>query len=332
MHILTTFFFGYNIGLIFNTREIAVAAPLLTIKLRNGNTAAPVEVDVVGENQYLKKNDSEEDVVSVSQTKMKPFDICTPKQVGNLVTLKPPLFQKNREKRKEMKQESGKGIELRPGMVHLKGYISLNDQIKIVKVCRELGLGEGGFYQPGYEDGTKLHFKMMCLGRNWDPQTRQYGQQRPSDGSFPPQIPDELLTLVHSAIKDSHSLTKCSKSKPFPSISPDICIVNYYAENGRLGLHQAKFLYGDERDVGKAEKVLLESGDVLIFGGKSRKVFHGVAAIKKDTAPLRLYEETNLRKPGRLSLPFRQSILPFLVQESSKATAAGSHTKSHRFE
>jgi alkylated DNA repair dioxygenase AlkB len=48
--------------------------------------------------------------------------------------------------------------------------------------------------------------------------------------------------LVDSAIEDSHSVTKSSKSKPFPSISPDICIVNYYAENGRLGLHQASIL------------------------------------------------------------------------------------------
>jgi alkylated DNA repair dioxygenase AlkB len=189
----------------------------------------------------VKKNDCEEEDVSVSQTKMKPFDI---KQDGSGFKLKPSLFAKNKEKRKEMKQESsGKGIELRPGMVHLKGYILLNDQIKIVKVCRELGLGEGGFYQPCYEDGTKLHFIMMCLGRNWDPQTRRYGQQRLSDGSFPPQIPNELLTLVHFAINDSHSLTKPSNSEPLPPISPDICIVKFYDRNGRLGLHQASILY-----------------------------------------------------------------------------------------
>jgi alkylated DNA repair dioxygenase AlkB len=190
----------------------------------------------------MKKKDSEDEVASVSQTKMKPFDICTPKQDGSGVKLKPSLFAKNRQKRKEMKQESSKGIELRPGMVLLKGYISLNDQIKIVKVCRELGLGEGGFYQPGYEGGTKLHLKMMCLGKNWDPQTSEYGVHRPCDGSVPPKIPLEFLTLVDSAIEDSHSVTKSSKSKPFPSISPDICIVNYYAENGRLGLHQASIL------------------------------------------------------------------------------------------
>ncbi|WJX66680.1 hypothetical protein P8452_51213 [Trifolium repens] len=277
-----------------------------------GSPQTPISslVDVDGNKQSMKKNDSEEEVASVSQTKMKPFDICTPKQDGSGVKLKPSLFAKNRQKRKEMKQESSKGIELRPGMVLLKGYISLNDQIKIVKVCRELGLGEGGFYQPGYEGGTKLHLKMMCLGKNWDPQTSEYGDHRPCDGSVPPEIPREFLTLVQSAIEDSHSVTK-----PFPSISPDICIDKDESDQSiRDGLpvvsfsigDTAEFLYGDENDVGKAKEVLLESGDVLIFGGTSRKVFHGVKAIKKETAPPRLYEETNLRNPGRLNLTFRK--------------------------
>lgn len=67
----------------------------------------------------------------------------------------------------------------------------------------------------------------------------------------------------------------------------------------------AEFLYSDERDVDKAEKVELESGDVLIFGGNSRHIFHGVTAIKKNSAPGSLLEETNIR-PGRLNLTFRQ--------------------------
>jgi len=172
----------------------------------------------------MKKNDNEEEDVFGSQNKTKPFDICTPKQ-GPI--LKPSLYIQNKEKRKE-KNQGRKGVELRPGMFHLKGYISLTYQVKIVKVCRESGLGDGGFYQPCYEDGTMLHLKRMCLGRNWDHQTSQYGYQRQSDGSH--QIP---------AIKDSHSLTKPSYCIPVPSISPDICIVNFYAKNGRLGLHQA---------------------------------------------------------------------------------------------
>jgi alkylated DNA repair dioxygenase AlkB len=72
----------------------------------------------------------------------------------------------------------------------------------------------------------------------------------------------------------------------------------------------AEFLYGDERNVDKTKKVLFESGDVLIFGGKSRNIFHGITAILPHTSPSRLLEETNLCTPGRLSLTFRQSILP----------------------
>jgi alkylated DNA repair dioxygenase AlkB len=67
----------------------------------------------------------------------------------------------------------------------------------------------------------------------------------------------------------------------------------------------ADFLYGDQRDEDKAEKVKLESGDVVIFGGKSRHVFHGVTAIHPNTAPKPLLEETNLL-PGRLNLTFRK--------------------------
>lgn len=67
----------------------------------------------------------------------------------------------------------------------------------------------------------------------------------------------------------------------------------------------AEFLYGDDRDVDKANKVTLESGDVLIFGGKSRLIYHGVPCIFPKTAPKLLLGDTNLR-PGRLNLTFRQ--------------------------
>lgn len=67
----------------------------------------------------------------------------------------------------------------------------------------------------------------------------------------------------------------------------------------------AEFLYGDQCDAETANKVMLESGDVLIFGGKSRHIFHGVSKIIPDTAPKTLLEETNFRS-GRLNLTFRQ--------------------------
>lgn len=67
----------------------------------------------------------------------------------------------------------------------------------------------------------------------------------------------------------------------------------------------AEFLYGDERNVEKADSVLLESGDVLIFGGESRHVFHGVSSVLPNSAPKELLRDTCLC-PGRLNLTFRQ--------------------------
>lgn len=67
----------------------------------------------------------------------------------------------------------------------------------------------------------------------------------------------------------------------------------------------AEFLYGHTRDEDKLSTVVLESGDVFIFGGRSRLAFHGVKTIFPNSAPPALLKESRLR-PGRLSLNFRQ--------------------------
>ncbi|KAG8380196.1 hypothetical protein BUALT_Bualt07G0168300 [Buddleja alternifolia] len=262
------------------------------------------------------------------------FDICEERN-RNVVKLKAPLLATNRAKRNEAKRlmERDNIKILRPGMILLKGYLPLVDQVKLVKSCRNLGRGSGGFYQPGYHDGATLHLKMMCLGKNWDPQTSSYGDERSIDGAKPPPIPNEFQRFVKEAIQDCHdyleSHSKVKNAKDIlPSMSPNICIINFYSKTGKLGLHKdkdesqeslkkglpvvsfsigdyAEFLYGDQRDIEKADKVVLESGDVLIFGGKSRNIFHGVTSIVPNTAPKPLLEGTDL-KPGRLNLTFRE--------------------------
>lgn len=61
---------------------------------------------------------------------LEPFDICPPK-TSNLVVLKPPLLVKNRERRNETKRimEAQNASVLRSGMVLLKRYLPLNDQV-----------------------------------------------------------------------------------------------------------------------------------------------------------------------------------------------------------
>ncbi|XP_007212754.2 uncharacterized protein LOC18779848 [Prunus persica] len=144
---------------------------------------------------------------------------------------------------------------LRPRMVLLKHFVTHTEQVEIGKKCRQLGLGPGGFYQPGYKDGAKLHLQMMCLGRDWDPETRKYGSRRTIDGTQPPAIPHEFSLLVKRGIEEAHAHIKeefrvSSVEEILPSISPDICIANFYTTSGRLGLHQ-------DRDEGR--KSLKES-------------------------------------------------------------------------
>ena len=112
-----------------------------------------------------------------------------------------------------------------------------------MKVCRKLGLGPGGFYQPGYANGAKLRLKMMCLGMDWDPQTYKYGTKRAFDDSTPPSIPNQFSELVARSIQKAQSLTKeeyrvHDVNDVLPSMTPDICIVNFYTNYGKLGLHQ----------------------------------------------------------------------------------------------
>lgn len=84
----------------------------------------------------------------------------------------------------------------------------------------------------------------MCLGMNWDPDSQSYGHTR-FDGAQPPNIPEEFRKSVQDAIQVSHEFLEQSMGatnvvKELPSISPDICLVNFYGTSGKLGLHQVQ--------------------------------------------------------------------------------------------
>ncbi|GIL84063.1 hypothetical protein Vretifemale_12782 [Volvox reticuliferus] len=63
---------------------------------------------------------------------------------------------------------------LPPGVVLLKGYLTMDEQIRIVHEIRELGIGPGGFYIPSYITGGRLWLHMMCMGLHWEPRTNSY--------------------------------------------------------------------------------------------------------------------------------------------------------------
>ena len=86
------------------------------------------------------------------------------------------------------------------------------------------------------------------------------------------------------------------------TLDADLCILNYYDADGRMGLHQdkdespqslaagvpvvsislgdtARFLFGGLRRRDPVEPLLLESGDAFVFGGPARLRYHGVSRI-----------------------------------------------------
>ena len=158
-----------------------------------------------------------------------------------------------------------------------------------------------------------MHVRMVCLGRHWNPLTYTYEQTRADyDGALVPPMPEEFAALAIRAAQDAGF-----------AFRPDICLINWYGPEGRMGLHQdkdesasslgaglpvvsislgdtARFLFGGVRRREPVEPILLESGDAFVFGGPARLCYHGVSRIIPGTAPPALGVE------GRFNLTFRQ--------------------------
>ena len=218
---------------------------------------------------------------------------------------------------------------LQDGLVVLRGALSLEAQQAVVSLCRDFGVGEAGFYVPTTRGGS-MHMHMLCLGRHWDSVTQRYETTRTNvDGRAVPPLPPELWQLVEAA---AQAASEASPS--IPQLSPGIALVNFYGHAGRLGMHQDKsesreslargapvvsLSIGDSCDFGYSEtrpdrddaeaaiggarekSVRLDSGDVLVFGGPARMLFHGVNKIHANHRPKGL-----AMLPGRLNLTFRE--------------------------
>jgi DNA alkylation damage repair protein AlkB len=198
-------------------------------------------------------------------------------------------------------------------VVHLPRYLALNDQVTVASQCLALGAQPAGFYTPIVRGGHPMSVRMLCLGRHWNARTYTYEDRRSDiDGRPVPPLPDDLATIATGVAKEAGF-----------TIAPDLCIVNWYTESSRMGLHQDKdetpeslteglpvvslsigdtalFLFGGLRRRDPIEKIPLESGDAFVFGGEARLRYHGVSRILPGSAP------AGLPFTGRLNLTFRK--------------------------
>lgn len=200
-----------------------------------------------------------------------------------------------------------------PGAIHLTHYLSLSEQLNIASKCLELGSQPAGFYTPIVRGGHPMSVRMLCLGRHWNARTYSYEDCRSDiDALAVPALPDDLAAIAAGIAIDTGF-----------AVTPDLCIVNWYTESSRMGLHQDKdesdsslaeglpvisvsigdtalFLFGGLRRRDPIEKIHLESGDAFVFGGPARLRYHGVSRVLPSTAP------AGLPFKGRLNLTFRK--------------------------
>ncbi|MFL5239290.1 MAG: alpha-ketoglutarate-dependent dioxygenase AlkB family protein [Rhizomicrobium sp.] len=129
------------------------------------------------------------------------------------------------------------------------------------------------------------------LGWMSDETGYRYSTTHPETGKPWPAIPQTLLELWGAAAR-----------YPEP---PECCLVNLYRGGARMGLHQDKdeqaldapvlsvslgdgalFRIGGVSRRGATKSLLLQSGDVLVFGGPARLAYHGIDRVMAGTSPL----------------------------------------------
>lgn len=200
-----------------------------------------------------------------------------------------------------------------PGAVWLKHWLSIEQQRALVAECRAFMDGPAGGYVPTVRGGGKMHVRMVCLGRHWNPLTYRYEDVRSDYDNQPVlPVPPEWQALA----------ARAAAAAGF-DFTPDIGLINLYEDDGRMGLHQdkdegaasiaagapvvsislgdtARFLFGGLTRRDPIEPLLLASGDVFVFGGAARLRYHGVSRIISGSAP------PALDVSGRFNITFRR--------------------------
>ncbi|MDI5820555.1 DNA oxidative demethylase AlkB, partial [Salmonella enterica subsp. enterica serovar Kentucky] len=91
----------------------------------------------------------------------------------------------------------------------------------------------------------------------------------------------------------------------YASFQPDACLINRYAPGAKLSLHQDKdepdlrapivsvslgvpavFQFGGLRRSDPLQRILLEHGDIVVWGGESRLFYHGIQPLKVGFHPM----------------------------------------------
>ena len=207
-------------------------------------------------------------------------------------------------------------VSLLPGVVHVSAWLDLEAQRALVDDFRRWALPPAGLRHARVPSGHLMSVQSVCLGWHWRP----YAYSRTaddSDGAPVKPLPRELADLARAAVAIAYG----PESAEAKSYAPDAAIVNLYTSGARLGLHQDAEepseapvvtislgdacvfrLAGVDRRTGPFTDVELRSGDLVVFGGPSRRIYHGIPKVLEDSEPATLGLPS-----GRLSITVRET-------------------------
>ncbi|MZQ89606.1 alpha-ketoglutarate-dependent dioxygenase AlkB [Frigidibacter albus] len=184
------------------------------------------------------------------------------------------------------------------------GWLGSAEQAALVEDLRGV-IAAAPLFSPMTPYGKPMSVRMTSAGSlGWvsDRRGYRYAPLHPEGTPWPP-IPDRVLA-VWRAVSGVARL-------------PDCCLINFYGEGARMGMHQdrdeadfgwpvvsislgddALFRIGNLERGGRTESVWLRSGDVMVMGSAARLAYHGVDRVAFGTSTL-------LPKAGRINLTMR---------------------------
>jgi DNA oxidative demethylase len=198
------------------------------------------------------------------------------------------------------------------GVRHMPLYLARDEQAALVEDIHHVVQAAPLYVPTMPRSGKPMSVRMTnCGSLGWcTDQDRGYRYQstHPETGLPWPPIPERLLHLWREVAGYPHP--------------PEACLVNFYSETARMGMHQDRdeedfdapvvsvslgdaclFRVGEARRDGRTVSFRLESGDVVVLGGEGRLCFHGVDRIYPSTSAL-------LKNGGRINLTLRRVTKP----------------------
>ncbi|MGY5805008.1 alpha-ketoglutarate-dependent dioxygenase AlkB family protein [Rhizobium sp. LEGMi12c] len=199
-------------------------------------------------------------------------------------------------------------MQLPNGIRHLPGHLDRPAQEALVEAIRAV-VADAPLFTPVMPGtGKEMSVRMTnCGSLGWVTDKQRgyrYQPTHPVTGHPWPAMPQQLLDFWRDI---------AGYEKP-----PEACLVNFYGDDARMGLHQDRdeqnlnapvlsvslgntclFRVGGLSRNDRTLSFKLASGDIVILGGEGRLCFHGVDRIYPATSTL-------LKNGGRINLTLRR--------------------------